>query len=336
MKQYFFILLTCFFVSNSLLAQYTMSNQTVYDCEGTLTDSEANIVNPGWYTHNENFSFTICPQGALSITITFSSFKTEPGNDNITIYDGPNNTFPLIGGPYSGVSLPPQITSNGCITITFMSDATVAEEGFELSWESEVSVPPPPILSIAPAPTCSANVIILNLDQNIHCDSVYTAPIFVTGQINQNVTATPLNCINDSTNTIQLNVLPGLNESGIYNIFFQSSFRDACDSVWDLSATTQLVINDCPLQVSINASPDSVICQGDCVDLYVNVSGGDSTSYNYAWTPALPNSPGPHNVCPPNNTVYSVTVSDSGPAADQSDNILITVLTPPVTQSDFN
>ena len=42
------------------------------------------------------------------------------------------------------------------------------------------------------------------------------------------------------------------------------------------------------------------------------------TSYNYNWTPALPNSPGPHNVCPSANTVYSVTVSDAGPAADQT------------------
>ena len=38
----------------------------------------------------------------------------------------------------------------------------------------------------------------------------------MSGQINQNVNVTPLNCINDSTNTIQLNVLPGLNESGVY------------------------------------------------------------------------------------------------------------------------
>ena len=119
MKQHFFILLTCFFVSNSLLAQYTMSNQTVYDCVGTLTDSEANTLNPGWYTNNENYAFTICPQGALSITVTFNSFKTEPINDFVMIYDGPNNTFPVIGGPYSGVNLPPQISSSGCITITF-------------------------------------------------------------------------------------------------------------------------------------------------------------------------------------------------------------------------
>ena len=331
-----FLILSLVLFGNGLFAQYTMSNQTVFDCEGTLTDSEANTLNAGWYTHNENFSFTICPAGVASIIINFSFFETEPQNDYMMIYDGPDNTYPVLSGPYSGVNLPPQIVSSGCVTIDFISDVNVAAEGFELSWESEISVPSPPVLSIIPTPTCSANVIILNLDQNMHCDSVYTVSISVSGQINQNVSATPLNCINDSTNTIQLNVLPGLNESGIYNVSLQSYFMDACDSVWDLSANTQLVINDCPLQVNINASPDSIICQGECVDLYVNVSGGDSTSYNYNWIPALPNSPGPHNVCPSANTVYSVTVSDAGPAANQSANILITVLTPPVTQSNFS
>lgn len=331
-----FLILSFILCANLVFAQYTMSNQTVSDCNGTLTDSEANPFTAGWYTHNENFSFTICPVGVTSIIVSFSFFETEPQNDYVMIYDGPNNTFPLIGGPYSGVNLPPQVVSSGCITIDFISDINVAAEGFELSWESEVSVPLPPILSIVPSPTCSTNTIILNLDQNIHCDSVYTASIDVSGQINQNINATPLNCINDSTNTIQLDLSPGLNESGIYNISLQSYFIDACDSIWDLSANTQLVINDCPLQLNINPSPDSIICQGDCVDLYVNVNGGDSTSYSYSWTPTFPNSPGPHNVCPLINTVYSVTVSDASPAVDQTENILITVLPPPVTQSNFS
>ena len=330
-----FLIFSFVLFGNVVFAQYTMSNQTVFDCEGTLNDSEANPFNTGWYTHNENFSFTICPAGATSITINFSFFETEPQNDYVIIYDGPDNTYPILSGPYSGVNLPPQIVSSGCVTIDFISDVNVAAEGFELSWESEVLVPSPPVLSIIPALTCSTNVIILNLDQNMHCDSVYTASISASGQINQNVSATPLNCVNDSTSAIELNVLPGLNESGIYNVSLQAYFMDACDSVWDLSSNTQLVINDCPLQVDINTSSDSIICQGDCVDLYVNVSGGDLTSYNYNWMPPLPNSAGPHNVCPSANTIYSVTVSDAGPAADQSANILITVLSPPTTQSSF-
>ena len=54
-----FLILIFIFFGNGVFAQYTMSNQTVFDCEGTLTDSEANPFNSGWYTHNENFSFTI-------------------------------------------------------------------------------------------------------------------------------------------------------------------------------------------------------------------------------------------------------------------------------------
>ena len=68
------------------------------------------------------------------------------------------------------------------------------------------------------------------------------------------------------------------------------------------------------------------ICLGECVDLYVNVIGGDSTSYNYTWNPILSNSPGPHTVCPIITTQYIVTVDDLGPATAQSDTVIITVL----------
>ena len=122
-----------------------MSNLTVYDCEGTLTDSEANSQNTGWYANNENFSFVICPSGAYEIIIDFISFLTEPNNDYVMIYDGPDNTYPILGGPYSGVNLPPQIISNGCVTITFTSDVNVTSEGFELSWQAQLN-PPQPVM----------------------------------------------------------------------------------------------------------------------------------------------------------------------------------------------
>ena len=57
-----------------------MSNQTVTECIGSLSDSEANTQQAGWYDHNENFVFTICPNGAASIIINFSFFNTEPIN----------------------------------------------------------------------------------------------------------------------------------------------------------------------------------------------------------------------------------------------------------------
>jgi len=329
------LLISLFFISQGLFAQYTMSNLTVYDCEGTLTDSEANTANAGWYAHNENFLFTICPNGALSITMNFTFFETEPGNDYVMIYDGPNNTYPVIGGPYSGVNLPPQTISSGCITIGFFSDINVAAEGFELNWESEIAAPVLPIISLPTTVSCSSNTIIIVLNQNIHCDSVYTALIDINGQISQTVNAIPLNCNNDSTNTIQLNVSPGFNESGIYNIYFQSYFLDACDSVWDLSTYLQFTVNDCPLQVNLTVNEDT-ICFGDCADLFVYVSGGDSTSYTYSWNPLWGNSPGVQTVCPITTTQYIVTVDDAGLASAQTDTILITVLPPPIAQTNIS
>ena len=135
-------------------------------------------------------------------------------------------------------------------------------------------------------------------------------------------------------NQIELTLSPGLNESGIYNIFLQSYFMDACDSIWDLSTSTQFVINDCPLQVDLTAN-NYTICLGECVDLYANVSGGDSTSYNYTWNPTWNNSPGLQTVCPLTTTQYIVTVDDLGPATIQSDTVIITVLLPPTTQIPF-
>ena len=210
-------------LSNIIFAQvnYNMQDLTVYECEGILTDSESNALNPSWYSHDENLNFTICPPNAIQITITFSVFSTEPINDYLTIYDGPDNTFPVLG-VYSGTNLPPQIVSSGCITIGFFSDQNIAEEGFELSWETDVSIPSPPLINLPLNPTCSTTILNIELDHLIHCDSVSTSVINVGGQINQSVVASPLNCMNDSTNLLQLNLSPGLNESGVYNIYLEN------------------------------------------------------------------------------------------------------------------
>ena len=331
-----FIFIISFLIfSLKLDAQYSMSNQTVTDCFGTLSDSEANTQQPGWYDHNENFTFTICPNGAASIIIDFSFFNTEPINDYLIIYDGSNTSSPVLAGPFSGVNTPPQIISNGCVTLVFISDLNVAADGFNLSWETIIDVPDPPILSLPSTPTCSISTLNLQLDQNIHCDSVYTANINVGGQLNQTVNAIPLNCINDSTDLIQLNLSPGINQSGSYNIYFESFFKDVCDSIWSLASSLSFDVLDCPLQVDLYADHDT-ICLGECTDLNVSVSGGDASTYNYSWTPILPNNSGPHQVCPLTTTQYIVSVSDLGPANPQSDTVTVVVVPPTTTQADFS
>ena len=323
------------FLNYFMFGQYNMQNLTVYDCQGTLKDSESNGLNPSWYSHNENFNFTICPPNALQTTITFISFSTEPNNDYLTIYDGPDNTYPILGGPFSGTNLPPQIISSGCITLEFISDQNVAEEGFELMWETDVSIPTAPNIMLPTLPSCSTSVLNIELSQAIHCDSVMTADIYINGIVNQTINPTALNCINDSTNMIQLNLSPGLNQSGVYDIYFSSFFTDDCSNIWELSSNMQFVINDCPLEVDL-FSNNTTICLGDCVDLYVNVNGGDSNSYNYVWNPLWLNSPGIQTVCPTTTTQYIVTVDDNLGSTPTSDSITITVISPPQTQNNIN
>ena len=85
----------------------------------------------------------------------------------VMIYDGPNTTYPVLAGPFSGTNIPPQIISSGCVTIVFISDLNVAAEGFELVWEAEVTQPSTPQISFAPNPTCSLNTVVVNLDQKM-------------------------------------------------------------------------------------------------------------------------------------------------------------------------
>ena len=68
--------------------------------------------------------------------------------------------------------------------------------------------------------------------------------------------------MNDSTNLIQLNLYPGLNESGVYNIYLENYFPDDCGNIWNLSSNYQFVVDDCPLQVDLTAD-NTTICLGD-------------------------------------------------------------------------
>ena len=141
--------------------------------------------------------------------------------------------------------------------------------------------------------------------------------------------------MNDSTNLIELVLSPGLNQSGSYNIFFESYFKDVCDSVWSLSSSLSFDVLDCPLIVDLITNNDTV-CLGQCTDLNVNVNGGDASTYNFNWTPILPNNSGPHQVCPITTSQYIVSVSDLGPASSQSDTVTIVVVPPTTTQADFS
>ena len=123
-----------FFGAHAQVApEFDMSDTTVTVCEGILYDSGGidNI-----YSNNENTTFVINTGGIITITF-FGQFCVENGLDFLYVYDGPNDTFPLLG-VFTGNTLPPTLIANsGAVTIVLTSDPTVAYCGFSLSWETE-------------------------------------------------------------------------------------------------------------------------------------------------------------------------------------------------------
>lgn len=304
-------------------------NLEVDDCEGFFLDSDAGQ-NGSDYGHGEDYVFTICVPNAISIDMSFFEFDTEPCCDFMTFYDGPDINSPQIGPTYSGIDAPGTITAtSGCLTIHWTSDvAGVAGSGWNAYWEVEVEEPEPPTVTFNPtSPTCSTEVIIMEFDTPVPCDSVYSGAFTVNGgQTVSNVT--PLNCNGGSGTEYELTLAPGLDESMTYDLEFIYNYADECENEFTLEVEGSFVVNDCPLQVEVYEDAAS-ICEGECIEIWAEATGGDPNTYNYAWSNGLPNSPGPHLVCPSTTTTYTVTVSDASPAASASDQTTITVIPPP-------
>ncbi len=110
------------------------TNNTENGCTGILYDSGGD----GNYQDNTDYTVTIAPPGANSVTLTFNSFDFESGYDYLYIYDGPSSASPQVGGsPFDGTTLPGggTITSSGSsITIRQTTDGGLTRPGFELEW----------------------------------------------------------------------------------------------------------------------------------------------------------------------------------------------------------
>src|SRR5690606_37124322 len=111
-------------------------------CGGTLVDSGGDT---GSYSNNETDTTTIYPFAAGgTASVTFTNFDLASG-DSLTIYNGPDDTYPLLGS-FSGTTLPGTFTSTdatGTLTFVFTSNNSNAGTGW-LADITCISPPPPP------------------------------------------------------------------------------------------------------------------------------------------------------------------------------------------------
>ncbi|WP_298221031.1 S8 family serine peptidase [Flavobacterium sp.] len=135
----------------------------------------------GNYSNNENRTITITPMNAgEKASVTFTSFDLEDQVDRLTIFNGPNTTYPFIVEEYgfTGTNNPGTITSTdptGTLTFLFYSDGLNTASG----WNATVNCAQ---LSVADAvkntlqyyPNPAKSVIHFNSPEAIKSVSIYT------------------------------------------------------------------------------------------------------------------------------------------------------------------
>jgi len=113
-------------------SNYNMSTSSETTCTGTFYDPG----NTGNYGNNELYTMTFTPDAPCSyLQFVFSSFSTESGYDDLTIYDGPDAGSPLIG-TYDGTNSPGTVTatnSAGQLTFVWDSDGSNVDAGWVAS-----------------------------------------------------------------------------------------------------------------------------------------------------------------------------------------------------------
>ena len=101
---------------------------------GTFTDGSGSED----YLDNSSCSWVIAPQGATQITLNFSSFDIEIDYDTVSVYDGPDDTYPILA-TWWGNTLPPTISTTpgvGAMTVKFISDDSVTKSGWSANYTS--------------------------------------------------------------------------------------------------------------------------------------------------------------------------------------------------------
>jgi len=110
------------------------SNTLLTDETGSISDGSERFQ----YRNNANCKWNIQPTNAVSITITFSNFNTEPTNDKVQVYNTGANP-PFLQATYSGDHtsdlIAPVTVTSGKAMIMWTSNNTIRGGGWNASYD---------------------------------------------------------------------------------------------------------------------------------------------------------------------------------------------------------
>jgi hypothetical protein len=113
---------------------YCQGTDTLRTMDGSIDDGSGPVNN---YLNNANCSWLIAPDDTLTnIDIQFIRFDLANMGDELLIYDGPDDTYPLLAS-YSSLSTPISLQSTGNkVFVVFQTDSDSTSSGFLLSYKA--------------------------------------------------------------------------------------------------------------------------------------------------------------------------------------------------------
>lgn len=124
-------------ISNfSTTRSFYTTSQISYVANESNFDDGSGALN---YSNDLEVYYLIQPPDASKIFLSFLSFETEEQFDYVTVYDGPNAGYPILG-TFSGEIIPPQLQSTqGAMTIKFITDGSITKPGWTISYTSNIT-----------------------------------------------------------------------------------------------------------------------------------------------------------------------------------------------------
>ena len=311
-----------------LSAQYVMQNALVFDCEGTLTDSEEGP-SSGQYDHEEDYLFTVCVEGASEITVNFDFFATEATYDVLTIYDGPDINSPVIAVLDGVLNIPPIVVANsGCISFHFVSDENIVAQGWSLNWTVEVDEIEDPILDITSELDCPLGDLEFTIDPSVPCDILIPENFQILGPQNGNIAdVIPLNCNGDNRNSaFELVLADSLSLPGTYLVVFAAYIVNSCGDTLEFESRLDFELNDCPFLVEIHEVESA--CAGDCGRVEVEIHSTDPGPYAITWAHTI-STQATVDICTDSVTLVEVFVENLSNGQTASDQFFYTPIALP-------
>lgn len=300
---------------------FLMSDSTVTECIGELTDSggpnEA-------YGNNENLTFTIDAGAPLQVGF-LGPIELEPSSpgsgllfDYMVLYDGATTNAPVLDTLYGSIPNPQGYSTQGALTVQFISDASAQPQGFHLFWSANPPPPTPPISTLNGTGSCPFSAVQWNFTPPIECALIDWSSLTLVGENGtiwnvDTASAQGISCLGGSASTLTLPLEQGANIEGNCEITATMAIglRDACDSIWVTDLSAQWTASGCTPAPILSITSDTV-CTGGCTEIAATPRGcGPTTFVLQGDDGTLLPGPGPWNICPAASAVYTITATET-------------------------